>query len=122
MVILKVQIPGVAPANKQVEVLTAVTYSDCITHLLPSERIVAAEILDSLENDPSTGADRLIDVAGFGTSLVRFRSGLYVIYQYHIVADETDQASHKVFKAIFCWRSVDNSGVEGLTFPDWAVL
>jgi len=113
-----VPVPGLTPPRKTVRVIPHETYLGSAAHLAPAEQADAARLLASFENQPSTSGDFLVTVPGKGTSLARFRHGLFVIYQHRIVSDGT--GSHQQFDLLFCWRSVTVNGVESLSFPDWA--
>ena len=120
MVIPTVQFPGTEIVKKPVEIVTAETYTDSVSRLFPLERKAADSILKSFNQTPSTGNDQLLNGIGTGTCLARFRNGLFIIYQIHVVSNHFDQSSHKQVKALFCWRSENRNGVETISFPEWA--
>lgn len=115
-----VPIPGLEPAHKAGEVLRTETYTNSLTHLSPSERQTAADLLNSFESNPSITADQMVTVLGQGTGLIRFHGGLFVIYQHRIVADEHGRTARRQFTALFCWRTQTVDGQERITIPDWA--
>lgn len=115
-----VPVPGLTPPSKTVRVIPHETYLGSAAHLDPAEQADAARLLASFENEPSTAGDFLVTVPGKGTSLIRFRHGLFVIYQHRIVSDGDGTPSCQHFDILFCWRSVTVDGAPAVSFPDWA--